>query len=193
MLIDKTSGSCRIYRFGEIDSTNSEAIRHAREGEPAGSVYVSDSQTGGRGREGRRWESPPGKNLYVSFLLRPEMRPVEAMEITQGVAVVVRETLKADWPSPAEIIAIKPPNDIMIGGKKVAGILCEMSSIGEKTSWVVVGIGINVNTDPEDFSPEVRETATSLKTVFGREFDREEILERLIQGVYGKNIGDRHR
>ncbi|MBI2083443.1 MAG: biotin--[acetyl-CoA-carboxylase] ligase [Deltaproteobacteria bacterium] len=169
----------KIYRFREIDSTNAEAIRRARDGEPAGSVFVADSQNEGRGREGRRWESPAGKNLYVSFLLRPEVRPVEAVEITQMVAAVVRETLGRE-------VVIKRPNDILIDGKKVAGILCEMSSEGDKTSWVVVGIGINVNTDPEDFSPEVRETATSLKIAFGREFDREGVLKKLI-GVFGEH------
>lgn len=193
MLSEKTRGSLRVYRFPKIDSTNSEAIRRARGGEPAGAIFVADFQTGGRGREGRRWESPAGKNLYVSFLMRPEVRPVEAVEITQMAAGVVKEVLINFTPKGAGPVTIKPPNDILLNGKKVAGILCEMSSVGEKTDWVVVGIGINVNVDETDFSPEVRETATSLKMVFGREFDREGILERLIQGVYEKNISDRHR
>src|SRR3990167_6680951 len=168
----------KIHRFGELDSTSSEAIRMARAGEPEGAVIVADRQTAGRGREGRRWESPAGKNLYVSFLLRPTVTAKDAHEIRGEIARVVKDLLKEKGE-----FAIKPPNDILLDGKKVAGILCEMSSQGEKAGWVVVGIGLNVNAGPEDFSPEVRETATSLKVAFGTEFDREEMLCDLVAAM----------
>lgn len=215
----------KIYRFQKIDSTNAEAIRRAREGEPEGAVFVADQQVEGRGREGRAWESPPGKNLYVSFLLRPRVTPEQALGMTQVVAMVVKKTLlktvdfsfvpagpdgrqlfelrpkrtvskgrpAATLQKQGEnrqslqkgIFTIKPPNDILLNGKKVAGILCEMGSAGAKTNWVVCGIGINVNSEAGDFSPAVWKTATSLKITLGRNFDREEILQRLIKGMEG--------
>ncbi len=178
----------KIYRFSSIDSTNAEAIRWARKGGEE-AIFVAEQQTAGRGREGRQWESPPG-NLYVSFLLRPPLPPVDLVPMTQLVAVVVKALLEDLIPHPPLLdqgeggrggeVVIKPPNDILWNGRKVCGILCEMSSQGEKTGWVVVGIGLNVNAGPEDFSSEVRETATSLKTALGREFDREKILGDLV-------------
>lgn len=176
----------KIYRFKTVDSTNAEAIRRAKAGEPEGAVFVADRQTAGRGRLGRGWESPAGKNIYASFLLRPKVPPPDAVPMTQRVAEVVIETLTPLLPSPAggRGVEIKLPNDILLNGKKVCGILCEMGSEEGKTQWVVCGIGINVNADREDFSSEIRETATSLKIEFGMEFDREEILEDVIQKIF---------
>lgn len=173
----------RISRFDRIDSTNAEAIRRARAGEAEGLVIVADGQTEGRGREGRRWESPPGKNLYVSFLLRPAVSPKRAVDITILAANAVHDVLSDLIPSLP--LSIKPPNDILLNGKKVAGILCEMGSQGERIEWVVCGIGINVNSDLSDFSGMVQRTATSLKIAFGREFEREELLKQLIE-MFGK-------
>lgn len=169
----------KVLRFGAIDSTNSEAIRRAKNGEPEGTIIVADTQTAGRGRGGSTWESPPGKNLYLSFLFRPTSSPEKAVSMTRMAADVVCETL-GGLKEGGVSFTIKPPNDILLNGKKVAGILCEMESESGRTSWVVCGIGINVNSEPADFSPEVRKIAISLKMVFGREFDREEILQRLM-------------
>jgi BirA family transcriptional regulator, biotin operon repressor / biotin---[acetyl-CoA-carboxylase] ligase len=167
----------KTYFFKEIDSTNAKAIRCAKAGEADGAIFVSDSQTVGRGRLGRTWESPPGKNLYVSFLFRPQVVASDAVPMTRLAAHVMEEVLKKYVPSG---LKIKWPNDILIHGKKVCGILCEMGSEKTKTQWVVCGLGINVNAEEKDFSPEVRKTATSLKIVLGRDLDREEVLGRVI-------------
>lgn len=168
----------RVLRFSSIDSTNEEVIRRARAGEAERLVVMADHQTVGRGREGRKWESPAGKNLYLSFLLRPNRPPSDAVKITPKIAFVVEDLLRQYI---ADGLRIKAPNDLLIHDKKVAGILCEMSSEGERIRWVVCGVGINVNTDLDDFSPEVRNTATSLKIETGKTFDREKILDKLLE------------
>src|SRR5690606_30796939 len=122
-------------------------------------IVVAEEQTQGRGRRGRSWSSPPGKNLYCSLVLRPELPPARAAELTLVAAVALAETLR-DAGVNAEI---KWPNDVQVGGKKIAGILTELSADTEKVHFVIVGIGVNLNCDAGDFPPELRETATSLK------------------------------
>jgi len=140
-----------IHRHRVIDSTNNLAICLAEEGAPGGTVVVAEEQLAGRGRVGRTWCSPPGYGLYLSLILRPE-KPVDQLWQTAYIAsVAVAETIKL-WELPARI---KWPNDILINGRKVSGILIEA-----KSQIVVVGIGINVNT-PE-FPPEISSTATSM-------------------------------
>lgn len=175
-----------IHRFETTTSTNDEAIRAAREGAPEGQVFVADLQTAGRGRAGRRWETPPGKNLAVSFLLRPSLPAAEASRLTLVAGAAIHETLSALLDPPlAPELKIKWPNDVILGGKKVAGILAESASGGEtkegRIPWVVLGIGIDVNADEEDFSPEVRKGATSLKLACGHTFDRESVFDSLLK------------
>ncbi len=175
----------RICRFHEIDSTNAEAIRRARAGEAEGAVFLAETQTAGRGRNGAVWESPPGKNLYLTFLLRPPVSPTDAVPITRVAAFAIREALQRF----VQGLEIKWPNDILLNGKKVAGILSEMETRKGETSWVVCGIGINVNSDPEDFSLSLREVATSLKIAAARGFDREAVLQAVLEEMekrYGR-------
>ena len=145
-----------------VDSTNAEVRRRAEEGEDNGLLVVADGQTLGKGRRGRSWESPKGTNLYFSMLLKPDFAPDKASMITlvaaYSVATVIRKTTGLD-------AKIKWPNDIVVGKKKVCGILTEMSMERDYIHHVVVGIGINVN--EENYSIELEQMATSLKKEMG--------------------------
>ena len=145
-----------------VDSTNAEVRRRAEEGEDNGLLVVADGQTLGKGRRGRSWESPKGTNLYFSMLLKPDFAPDKASMITlvaaYSVATVIRKTTGLD-------AKIKWPNDIVVGKKKVCGILTEMSMEIDYIHHVVVGIGINVN--EENYSIELEQMATSLKKEMG--------------------------
>ena len=156
-------------------STNADAAKAASEGAPEGTLIVADRQEAGRGRKGRSWSSPEGCNLYCSLLLRPEYRPEQACMVTLVMALAVSEAIHE-----LEMDAwIKWPNDIVISGKKVCGILTEMSLVQGNIAHVVVGTGINVN--QTEFPEEIRETATSLKIQSGHEADREKLLARVME------------
>ena len=153
-----------LHSFETVDSTNVVAFKLAQEGALHGEIVVAEEQTNGKGRRGRAWSSPPHKNLYFSVVLRPELPPSRASELTLVAAVALAETL-CDAGVDAKI---KWPNDVQVGGKKIAGILTELSADTEKVHFVVVGVGVNLNCEAEDLAPEVRETATSLKLARGQ-------------------------
>ena len=138
-------------------STNDEAARWAKEGAPAGAGVTADEQSSGRGRRGRRWHSPPGESLYFSVVLRPSLPPIAVPPITLAAGVAVAETLARFDVEPA----LKWPNDLLLGGKKVAGILTEMSSARDRVEHLVVGIGVNLAA--REFPDELRAVATSLR------------------------------
>jgi BirA family biotin operon repressor/biotin-[acetyl-CoA-carboxylase] ligase len=147
-----------LHHFEVISSTNDHARELAEEGAGHGEVVVAESQTGGRGRRGRPWVSPPGRNAYLSVVLRPELPPARAPELTLLASVAVCDALRqAGVPA-----AIKWPNDVLAGDRKIAGILTELASEPERVHWVVIGIGVNVNATPADFPPELRDIATSI-------------------------------
>jgi BirA family biotin operon repressor/biotin-[acetyl-CoA-carboxylase] ligase len=139
----------------ELASTNDRLKDLARAGAPAWTVVLAERQTGGRGREGRRWQSPPG-GLYVSLLLRPEGAGVPLIPLAAGLSVA--EALDEH----AVAAELKWPNDVLVSGRKLAGILTEASSGRAGVEWVVVGIGVNVGLDPESLPPELRAGVTSL-------------------------------
>ncbi len=158
-----------------VDSTNAEVRRRAEDGEDNGLLVVADGQTLGKGRRGRSWESPKGTNLYFSMLLKPDFAPDKASMITlvaaYSVATVIRKTTGLD-------AKIKWPNDIVVGKKKVCGILTEMSMERDYIHHVVVGIGINVN--EENYSIELEEMATSLKKEMGNLVLRANLLSDIL-------------
>ena len=160
----------------EADSTNLRAKILARQGAAEGSVIVADSQTGGRGRMGRTWVSPPGENLYFSVILRPSVPPVRFTQIPLLVAAAIHQAL--DSVVEDMLPMIKWPNDILIEGRKVCGILCEMESEPDMTHFVVVGMGINVNL--RDIPGEIEEIATSLLLESGSEYFRPGILSAVL-------------
>jgi len=170
----------KFHYFEEIDSTNSCARRLADAGAPEGEVVIAERQFEGRGRLGRSWESPPYCNLYFSLLLRPALAPVHAPQMTLMAAVALADTVAAFVVEPP---VIKWPNDILLQGKKVAGILTESSCDAKHIEFVILGIGVNLNFPCERMPASIRDRATSLMEVGGKSFSRENFLRRLIQDL----------
>jgi len=164
---------CRLHYEETVDSTNRVAMELAQGGAPEGTVVLADRQTAGRGRLQRSWQSPPGCNLYLSVILRPAIPPHDAAQITLLAGVAVAEAISAVCP---ERVGIKWPNDLLIGGRKVCGILTEAKMAMGRIDSVIVGVGLNVNIDSADFDPAHRETATSLREETGRDHSREDLL-----------------
>jgi BirA family biotin operon repressor/biotin-[acetyl-CoA-carboxylase] ligase len=165
------------FFFPTLDSTNLEAKRRAESGTKAVTLIVADAQTAGRGRMGRTWESPKGKGLYFSLLLCPRVKPALAPLITLAAGLSLGITLKEMGAAP---IIIKWPNDILLQEKKIAGILCEMKTMGTEVEYVVAGIGINLSQKPNDFSPEVSPRAGSLEFLTEKDWDKERILRNFL-------------
>lgn len=160
------SSGLRTLRIGrrldflkKTPSTNADAFRIAEEGAPEGTVVVADAQSGGKGRRGRTWSSPPGVNLYCSIVLRPSIMPYEAPQLTFLSAVAVARAIEK---TTVLIPEIKWPNDVLIGGKKIAGLLNEMSAETDGINFVVLGIGVNLNMTADQFPDDLRYPATSL-------------------------------
>ncbi len=168
---------CEIESFDELGSTNTEAAARARAGAPEGLLVLADAQSRGRGRLGRSWVSPPGRNLYASLVLRPPLPPAQVPLITLTAGLAVAETV-AHWVG--ERTRIKWPNDVVVDGRKIAGILSEMDTDGGGVRFVIVGIGVNVNATAGDFPPEVRPLATSLWQCTGAAVDRAAVCARLL-------------
>lgn len=143
-----------------VDSTNAILKSMADEGAPEGAVVIADEQTLGRGRLGRSWSSLPGLGIWMSVLLRPKLHPALIQSITPAIAVAVCRALE---PYLDARPGIKWPNDILIEGRKVCGILTELSAEAEMISWVVAGLGINVNHEISDFPEELKNQATSVR------------------------------
>lgn len=158
-----------ILVLQETVSTNSIAFKMAEDGAVEGSVVIADSQTGGKGRLGRKWVSPPRVNLYCSVVLRPPIQPVAAPQLTFLSVVAVARTIEKITSLQARI---KWPNDILLNGKKVAGLLNEMSAETDKVNFVILGIGVNLNMTLEQFPEDVRQPATSLFIESGKLVDR---------------------
>ena len=148
-----------LHWYEEVGSTNDVAKELAEEGALHGEVVIAERQSAGRGRRGRSWSSPPRKNLYLSVVLRPDLPPARAPEVTLLAAVAVCQAVRRAGVASA---AIKWPNDVLASGRKLAGVLTEMAAEVERVQWLVVGIGVNVNAAAGDFPDELRELATSL-------------------------------
>lgn len=170
----------RIISVDETDSTNLLAFRMAEEGAEDGAVVIADSQTGGKGRLGRRWESPKGVNLYCSVILRPAMPPVRAPQLTFISAVAVARTVESVTRLRPQI---KWPNDILVNGLKVAGLLNEMSSETDTIHFVVLGIGVNLNMKRDQFPEGLRHPASSLLLESGTCVSRVEFTRTLLTAL----------
>jgi len=169
----------RLHYFAEIDSTNILARRLAEQGARDGEIVIAEAQSQGRGRMGRRWQSPPFANLYLSVILRPRLLPANAPQITLMAAVALAETAAGFTRG----VAIKWPNDILVGGKKLAGILTEASCNAERLDYVVLGIGVNLNYRLAAMPDEIRLRATSLAELTGKSVSREDFFRRLIHAL----------
>ncbi len=164
-----------IYYFDSLSSTNIKAKEIATKSKE-GTIVIAEEQTKGKGRLGRSWLSPKGKGIWMSIILKPKVAPIKVAKITLIGAAAVNQGLKD--------IGIKSyikwPNDIVIDGKKVCGILTEMSCELNMINYCIMGIGINVNLDKEDFSKDLIDTATSLKSIAGEKIDRKRLLAYIL-------------
>lgn len=169
----------KLVCLSEVDSTNTRAKELAMAGEPDGLVVVADCQTAGRGRMGRSFQSPKGKGVYLTTLLRPHLPPERLMCVTAMAGVAVCGAVE-------EVCGLSPglkwPNDPVLNGRKLCGILTELSLEAETGSlqYLVVGIGVNVLHTPEDFSPEVAAIATSVAAELGKPVSRPALTAALI-------------
>ena len=167
-----------IQVFEQTTSTNDVVEKLARDGVREGVVVFAESQTKGRGRLGRAWMSPAHKGLWFSVLLRPNLHPQETTQLTVISATALRRAVKKVTGLASEI---KWPNDLLVGGKKAAGILTEMSAELDRVRQVILGIGVDVNLDAAGFPPELCKTATSLKLEAGVEISRAELAVEILR------------
>ncbi len=161
-------GSKIIHR-DNIDSTNNFAFQQAMGGEPEGTCVVAESQNKGKGRLGRKWSSPGGRNIYLSVILRPRVHPSQVYPITFLSSLAVADTIE-------QLTDLKPtlkwPNDVLIGPRKISGTLIELSTEADAVRFVVIGIGLNVNLEMKDMDREIRAKATSLLVETKKTFER---------------------
>lgn len=160
-----------LHRYDIVDSTQIVARRLAEEGAPHGTVVLAEEQTAGRGRLDRRWDSAKGQNLTFTLVLRPRIAARDAPLLTLGAAagLAVAFDLRVKW-----------PNDLVTGeGRKVAGLLAEMDTVGDRVGFVLLGVGLNVN---QTVFPDSLPNAASLATIHGPQ-DREEVLEQAVSAI----------
>lgn len=173
----------RIHWFSLIDSTNTEAKKMAYSGAPHGTVLIADAQSGGRGRMGRSFYSAPDAGVYLSVILRPDCAPDQLMHLTCAVAVAMCHAVEA-------VTGFRPGikwiNDLIAGGKKLGGILTELSlnTSRNKVDFAIVGIGINCNQALADFPLELQDIATSLKAVLGKTIHRSSLIAAMIEELH---------
>ena len=191
MLRQRLKGSVfgkRIHHFFKIDSTNRVALELGHAGEPEGAIVVAEEQTAGRGRAGRSWHSERATGIYLSLLLRPRLAPVQAPLLTMMAGLSARTAIESATGLPLDI---KWPNDLMIRGKKVGGILTEMHAEPSQVRFVIVGMGINVN--QEKFPGELAAVASSLRAESGKRESRLEIVVKLLrefENDYNRFMGE---
>src|SRR5271154_535757 len=166
----------RVWHFFRTDSTNRVAFDLGHAGEPEGAVVVAEEQTAGRGRAGRAWHSERGTGIYVTLLLRPRLAPVQAPLLTMMAGISAQTAVAAVT---GLRVDLKWPNDLLIAGKKVGGILTEMHAEPTLVKFVIVGIGLNVN--QEKFPADLASQATSLRAETGKWHSRMELLARLLR------------
>ena len=168
----------KVHFYPEISSTNTAAMEAAHAGAPEGSVFLADQQTAGKGRNGHGWHSEPGSAVMVSVILRPRIATAQALWLSLMAGVAVHDAI-------ARVIGLscdlRWPNDLLVSGKKICGILTELSSDAEQLRHAVVGIGINVN--QVSFPPEIAPIATSLRQQTEKVWPRDELLVALLESL----------
>lgn len=169
----------RYKYFKEVDSTNQKARELANQGAPEGTVVISETQNQGKGRLQRGWFSPMYKGIWLSLILRPHFLPQEAPKMTLLIAVAIAKVLRANQIP----IGIKWPNDLLLEGRKMVGILTELSAEIEQIHYVIVGIGININIAKQEFPLDLQESATSLQDFSGRSWRREKIVAEILAEI----------
>ncbi len=166
----------RIFSYDGLDSTNDTVFKMGQDGVPEGAAVFAEYQKKGRGRLGRTWEAPKGKSVLFSYLLRPRMRPSEIARVTLVTGVSIIKAVRQITGKP---FGLKWPNDIYYQNKKAGGILTEMSAEADKINFVVVGVGLNVNSGSADLPPQ----SLSLREAAGREISRVTLAQLLLREI----------
>lgn len=169
-----------VFYWPSVDSTNEEARRLAGLGAPEGTLVLADHQTAGRGRLGRRWEAPPGSSLLISVILRPHLGAPQIHRLTMIAGLAMAEAIEAEtglW------VALKWPNDLLIGEAKVGGVLAEAALVGDRVEYAVVGLGLNVNLDPTQLPGPLLAAASSLSQALGRRVARRPLLQAFLRAL----------
>jgi len=179
-------GRGEIRHLETTASTNQTAKAMAAAGAAEGSLVVAEHQSQGRGRLDRSWFSPAGQGLYASLILRPSLPPGKASSLVLVMAVAVAEALGE---ATGLKVTIKWPNDILVDGRKMAGILAELATQMDAVDYMVIGLGLNVNIDAEDFPAAIRPTATSVLIETGRPFSRVVLLRRILETFEARYLG----
>ena len=175
-LVDTKWAGKNVIYYDETDSTNNRAKEAGNNKEPHGTLFVADMQMAGKGRRGRVWKSPSGSSIYMTILLYPDIPPVKAPQLTLIMAIAVAEGIREVTGLETKI---KWPNDIVVNGKKICGILTEMSTEIDYINHVVIGVGINVNQDT--FPDDIKETASSLKMELGKRIKRSGLIAAVMK------------
>ncbi|MFF2482197.1 biotin--[acetyl-CoA-carboxylase] ligase [Paenibacillus sp. NPDC058071] len=162
-----------LHLFEEVDSTQNVAQRLAEEGAPEGTLVIAEQQNNGRGRMGRGWVSPKGKGIWMSFVLRPVIPIHFAPQLTLLTAVALCRSLRRLTELP---IGIKWPNDLLIDGRKISGILLESTAEDARLRHIIAGVGISVNLEESDYPEEMLKKATSLRIASGGKLERETVI-----------------
>jgi BirA family biotin operon repressor/biotin-[acetyl-CoA-carboxylase] ligase len=168
-----------IVFLPECESTNDAARALALSGEPEGALVITDFQRAGRGRMGRAWRAPPGSSLLFSLLLRPPLEPERALQAVMAASLGAMQGIRRETGLPARL---KWPNDVLIGGKKTGGILCELGMEGPKLAFVIVGVGLNVNFDPRAVDG-IPPDATGIRRELGRAQPRSALLRAVLEEI----------
>jgi BirA family biotin operon repressor/biotin-[acetyl-CoA-carboxylase] ligase len=168
----------RVRYFASIDSTNTLAMREAEEGQESGTVYLADEQTGGRGRGAHSWHSAPGSGLYVSILLRPRLAPADILWVSLAAGLAVQQAIREVT---SLAVDLRWPNDLLLSGRKLGGILTELNAEVTRVRHAVIGVGLNVHQPA--FPPELASLATSLTIETGQEWSRQDLLVALLRNV----------
>jgi len=171
-------GQGEIRYFDQTDSTNLRAKAMAADGAPEGTLVIAEEQTQGRGRRGRDWFSPPGAGVYLSLIIRPDILPQEAPRFALLTAAAVAEAVREITTLETKI---KWPNDILIGGRKLGGILTEISMEMDKVEYMIVGLGLNVNLAREAFPSDLQGLGTSIHAEMGRPLPRLPLVRRILE------------
>ena len=174
-----------VLAYRSVKSTNDIAVEMANSGAVEGTIITAEQQTEGKGRLGRVWFSPMGSGIYVSAIFRPAFVPEYAPGMSIMTALALYEAVQNCSPSEPHLktLSLKWPNDLMIGNRKLAGILTELATEDRNIHHVVVGVGINVNECAEDFPEELAGTATSLRCELGRKFNRVDLLQSFLRSL----------
>lgn len=174
----RTIGRNKIFHFSTLSSTTEPAREEAQKGCEEGTLVVAEEQTGGRGRLGRVWYSPQYKGIFLSLVLKPPVNPNEASKVTMIASVALALAINKETGVAA---GIKWPNDLLVHGKKVCGILADLSAELDRVNYLVLSAGINANHEPEDFPDDLKNNATSLKIETWRPVERAKLVRACLE------------